>query len=193
MQRIVSCQTNLIQTITFVWNSIRLYSYLSAPVLASSSLRDQNISKRLIFSILNRKIDIRFTSQVAHDLSLGGGHEQNALCQKLGIYFEPTIHQGTGIDSTQELCSRKPSSWTDAKLKRLIQVLRIECSTPLSAPRVARKPAKLTTQFLSLLYPPTPHPTKMMWGTGWRRGRTEVSSACNLRCRSIEAVAGFWV
>jgi len=50
--------------------------------------------------------------------------------------FEPTTHQGTGIDSTQERCSRKPSSRTEAKLSRLIQVLGIDLSIALSTPRV---------------------------------------------------------
>ena len=50
--------------------------------------------------------------------------------------FEPTTHQGTGIDSTQERCSRKPTSRTEAKLSRLIQVLGIDLSIALSTPRV---------------------------------------------------------
>jgi len=53
------------------------------------------------------------------------------------------MQQGTGIDSTQDLCSRKPSSQTDAKLSRLMQFLRIECSTTLSILRVARKPVNI--------------------------------------------------
>jgi len=42
------------------------------------------------------------------------------FCQKQEIYFKTTIHQGTGIDSTQERCSREPPSRTDAKFNRLI-------------------------------------------------------------------------
>ena len=83
---------------------------LSPPVLASWCLGDPNFSKVASFSILNQKNDFRFTSQIAHDHPLEGGHEQNALCQKLGIYFEPTVTKVPGLIPRRNIVPGSPQA-----------------------------------------------------------------------------------
>jgi len=145
-------QKRLIQAILFTWNFVRLLPYYPPPSWPLSVKVSKIFRKGRDFSIESKKSILRFNSQGAHDHPLAGVHEQNDLCQKQGIYVEPIIHQGTGIDSIHKCCeSRKSSCQTDAKFSRLIQVLKIECSTALSTPQVARKPGSTQWQCYTYL------------------------------------------